>query len=319
MFLSTNAWALLGGFEVQDGYRFLGSLPNDWIDVTNYNAGANNVNAGNGPLTPIPYNTGLWKVLGTGPGSFYINNTDRATYMGSAPPYPATGFKGPQVGSYLIGDHGGGHTGNALAMRNTAPAGSGAMLYDYRLDQYDFGGTAPATVVSGSIDTSFWYWPSDPQQTVVPPQEKFIMSFTDSTGSVGFQWGYARDNQLYWRPGSSGSWNLTGLFSDPVAYDQLKVNIDLTAQTFKIDVFDFSTSLTTTIAPTQALGATMIDYTHIGWSLTDNLQAGPLGWGGKNFFDDFGFKVNPVPEPSAAMVLVAAGAALLLKRPRRRG
>jgi len=317
LFFTSRAMAYLGGFETPDGYRFIGVLPNDWIDVTNYNAGANNVNAGNAPLTPIPFNSGLWKVLGTGPGSFYANSTDRTTYLSSAPPYPATGFKGPVVDAYLIGDHGGGHTGNALAMRNTTPAGTGAMVYDYRQDQYDFGGTAPATVTSGSVDTSFWFWPSDPQQYSGPVQEKFIMSFADTAGNVGFQWGYARDNQMYWRAGNSGSWNLTGLFSDPFAYDQLKVNIDLTSQTFKIDFFDFSTSLTTTLAPTQPLGATMLNYTHIGWSLTDNLLAGPMGWGGKNFFDDFGFKVNPVPEPSTAVVLMGIGAAMLLKRPRR--
>lgn len=321
LLVASPAMAYLGSFESGDGYRFLGPLPNDWIDVTNYNAGAtNDVDASYAPLTPIPFNSGLWKITGPGPGSFYINATDRATYInpGSppAPPYPAGAAKGPIIGAYLIGDHGGGHTGNALAMRNTTPAGSGPMEYDYTIDKFDFGGIVPSTVTAGTIKTSFWFWPSNPEQTVVPPKEKFIMSFGDGT-NIGFQWGYARDNQLYWRPGSSGAWNMTSLFAnDPSQYDKMTMEINLTAQTFKIDFSDTSTSLTTTLAPTQALGAGMSNFTHIGWSLADNLQAGPLGWGGKNFFDDFVFDV-PVPEPSSALAMLAAGALAAIKRPRR--
>jgi hypothetical protein len=314
--LAPPADAYLGGFEQADGYHFIGGLPDNWIDVTHYNAGQHGANAGGGSQVPIPYNTGLWKV-NSQVGAFFPTATLRNFYIGTAPPYPISGSlpPGTTVGAYVIGDHPGGRTGNALGLRNYTPPGTGRIEYDYTLDTYDFGGIAPASVTSGPVQASFWFWPSDPDPPVQPIQEKLIMSYTDSGGNIGFQWGYARDNSVYWRPGSSGAWNPTGVVADNLQYDGVTVDIDLTSQTFGINYFDTSTSTNITIVPgLTPLGASMADFTHIGWSLTDNVLSGPGGWGGKNFFDDFSFKA--VPEPGSVLAASCGLTACLFRRRR---
>ena len=136
------------------------------------------------------------------------------------------------------------------------------------------------------------------------PADKFIMSFADSSGSIGFQWGYLHDNSVVWRQGNSGTWNISPVIADSTGYDGVTVAIDLTAQTFGIRYFDLSTATNIPIAPLGTpLGNPMTDYTHIGWWLTDNLFVGTLG--GKNMFDDFSFSV-PAPEPASSLLLLAA-------------
>jgi hypothetical protein len=294
------------------------------VDVAAYNAGQWGTNAGGGPLpVELTLNTGLWK-LTSAVGTFYPDATTRNTYLGAGPPYPATvPLTSPQVvnsvPAYVIGNHPGGRLGTtALAFRNAINAGYGPITYDYKLDTYDFGGPAPALVTSGTVTTGFYFQPN-PADNIVNSNglsaDKFIMSFTDSTGSVGFQWGYARDNTVQWRQGNSGSWNNSGIISDPTNYNGVTVSLNLSAQTFKIDYYDVSASLTTTIAPAgTALGNSIIDLTHLGWSLTDNLFTGT---GGKNFFDDFSFSA-PVPEPGTLVLLGMGGLGLLVYSWRRR-
>ncbi|MCY2928757.1 MAG: PEP-CTERM sorting domain-containing protein [Planctomycetota bacterium] len=312
---ASPSYALLGGFENADGYVFAySSYFSNWVDVAYYNAGQWGANAGGAPLpVEVNFNTGLWK-LTSSPGSFFDSTATRLTWAGSTAPYPPTtaALQAATIPAYFIGNHFGGRLGTtALALRNATVYGP--ITYDYRLDTYDFGGPAPASVTSGTVRTGFYFQPN-PGDTIVNPNgqspEKFIMSFTDGTGSVGLQWGYARDNSVQWRPGNSGPWTNSGIISDDTNYDGVTVDLNLTTQTFKIDYFDISTATTTTIAPAgTALGNSMSDLTHLGWSLTDNLYSGV---GGKNFFDDFSFRV--VPEPATLSLVVIGGLAALRKR-----
>ena len=309
--------AYLGGFENADGYVFAyTSYFSNWVDVAYYNAGQWGANAGGGPLpVEVNFNTGLWN-LTSSPGSFFPSTATRVTWAGTTAPYPPTtpALQAATVAAYFIGNHFGGRLGTtALALRNATALGP--ITYDYKLDTYDFGGPAPASITSGPVTTGFYFQPNPPDSIVDPngtSPEKVILSFTDSTGSVGLQWAYARDNSVEWRQGNSGPWTNSGIVSDPTNYDGVTVGLDLTAQTFKIDYYDISTATTTTIAPAgTALGNPMADLTHLGWFLTDNLYSGV---GGKNFFDDFSFTLTRVPEPATMSLLAIVGLGALVRR-----
>ena len=344
LFIVAPVHAYLGGFEQADGYVFASTgyynppAFDNWVDVVDYNAGQWGPNAGGGPLpVEIPVNSGLWS-YNSQAGSFYATQALRATWMGPAPLYSATtpAAQAASVATYVIGNHFNGRFGTtALAMRDAVSAGP--LSYDYKLDSFDYGGTTPSTVTSGTVKTNFYFQPNPPDNitavvqnsngtvSIVSP-EKFYMSFTDSTGNIGFQWGYAHDNTVIWRAGSTGSWNYTSIVADCTNYignnpnnnyDGVTAYLNLSTQTFQLDYFDVSANLTTTIAAAgTSLGATMIDQTHLGWWLDDNLTS---GIGGKNFFDDFSFNVpTSSPEPASLAVLGLGGLALIARR-RRHG
>jgi hypothetical protein len=298
----------LAGFEQADGYNInVSSGLLNWCDVSYYNAGANGANSGGGALMSIAPNAGLWKIQSS-PGGFYDTAANRAFYTGTAPPYPSSSSAaGTTYPIYIVGNHFGGRGGTtALALRNDNQ-GTGPIQYDYTLDNFDFNGVAPASVTSGTVTTSFYYCPNpvDPG-----PQDKFIMSFKDSSASTGLQIGYERNNVVQWRAGSSGAWNVTSIVANSTNYDGWNVNVNLSAQTFDLSYYAVATNTTSTIATGVPLGNPMSNLTHIGWWLTDSVSS---GIGGKNFFDDFKFTV---PEPSSATVLMIAGAALLARRRR---
>jgi hypothetical protein len=312
-FAAGRAEAYLGGFEPADGYtinQIPGSPPSDFIDVTYYNAGQWGANAGGGGTVPRPLNdpSNLWQLL-TSPGAYFPNTATRNTYVSSAPPYPPFPSTAG-VPIYAVGNHFMGRTGTCLALRNETFSGYGPMEYDSKLDTFDFGGPAPASVTTGIVSTGFYFCPnpSMPSQPGTQSPQKFIMSFRDSAGATGLQLGYAQDNTVYWRPGSSGAWTYTSTIADSSNYDGFTVNIDLTNDTFELKYFDFSASNTLTFAPAgTALGAPMTDLTHLRWYLTDQVSGGV---GGKNFFDDFSFRVNQVPEPASMMLTVLGGSAV---------
>jgi hypothetical protein len=319
--LTAESHAYLGGFEQADGYLFdIANNPplHNWIDVSYYNAGQSGANAGGGAVTPIVPNSGLWKITGNGPGGFYKDLADRTTYLlsTSPPPYPNPSSSAAPPGgftaAYTVGDHTGGRLGTrALAMRNFNSPGIGPINMDYTIDTFDFGGITPSSVTTGPVGVKFYFWSNDPEANG-KNIDKFVMSFKDSGGTTGFQWGYARDNELQWRAGSTGAWNYTGVYSDNLNYDGMDVKIDLTADTFSMDFYDFTTNTWSNLVPLTAMGGSnaMTDLTHLGWALSDNVNNGV--WAGKNFFDDFQMG-PPVPEPSA-LALIGLGAAGLLRR-----
>lgn len=303
--------AYLGSFEPADGYTLStipGSPPSVFTDVTYYNAGQFGPNAGGGPAAQVPFNTGSWSLLSE-PGAFYATSAIRNAYLGTTPPYPAT--TGPSgIPVYIVGNHFGGRTGfSALALRNDTLAPIGPMEYEYQLDTFDFGGLVPNSVNSGQVSTSFYFCPNPVDQFTT---EKFIMSFVDMSGSIGLQLGYTRDNQVYWRPGSSGTWNYPGITADATNYDGFQVDIDLSAQTFGLSYFDVSTNVTSVLAPNgTALGNPMSNLTNLRWWLDDQTI---LGVGGKNFFDDFSFRVVPEPGTGSLMLLALSGLVCFIRR-----
>jgi hypothetical protein len=322
--LVTPVYAYLGGFEPADGYTIStipqGSSPaSQYVDVTYYNAGQNGANAGGGAVASIATDFGLWS-LKTQPGAYFRTAAKRRFYTPGAPPYsPFPSFSGDDVPAYIIGNHSPGYLSpSALALRNETPLSGGPvggpMEYDYRLDTYDFGGTAPASVTSGVVTTSFRFCPNPTDPVGTPPRDKFIMSFSDG-GNIGLQIGYAGDNIIYWRPGSSGAWNFPGIIANSTNWDQFPVSIDLGADTFGINYTPIATNITATVAPSGTpLGVPMQDLTHLGWWLTDQVTGGT---GGKNFCDAFGFAVPNVPKPSSVLLLTMAACSAWLPRRRR--
>lgn len=300
-----SAQAYLGSFTQADGY--ITTQP--WVDVTYFNSGQFGANAGGGFQQMIAPDTGLWR-LQSNAGAIFTNSAARAAATSGAPPYGS-----PPAGTvpiYIVGDHGPGRTDNSsLAFRNSSPAGTGAALYDYTLDTYDFGGVNPSSVTSGTIKVSFYFQsnPPLPNGTGASAPDKFTMSFKDSVGNIGLQWGYTEDNEVVWRTLATNNWTYTGLYANSNNWDGVVLDLDLTSDTFQLNFFDSATSITTTLAPSgTAMGQAMGDFTHIGWQLEDDTF---LGTGGKNFFDDFGFVV---PAPGAAGLLGLGALAALRRR-----
>lgn len=306
-----SAEARLGSFVPADGYAVQsGDIRGD---VAYYNAGAYGANAGGGSgPTYIPANSGLWSVIGPA-GGYFSNSIDRAAFVAQGVPYSA-GFPNA-IGSYIVGGHSGGRTDNFnLAIRNDIPLGTGPLVHEYELDQYDFG-VAPASVTAGPVSMGFYFCPN-PGDSLNPspsgsPGDKFTLSLKDSLGNVGLEWGYLRDNSVVWRTSPSSPWNSTPFVADQLNWDGLEIDLDLTADTFGIAYYDVSANVWSTLVPAgTAMGQAMQDFTVLGWRLEDGLNAGQ---GGKNFFDDFSFTV--VPEPCGGLV---AGLAVVPWLARRR-
>lgn len=309
---AASALAHLGSFSPADGYNvaiFSGSV--NWSDVSYYNAGEYGANVGNNP-GPIfqPPDTGLWRVTGQ-VGGFFLNSAARTATVGNAPPYPTT-LPGNTFPAYIVGNHfpGRNNDGSNLALRNDTPAGTGPIQYDYSIDTYDTGGPIPSTVTSGVVSQSFYFMPDPgtPPNPGTRARDKFVMSLKDSLNNTGFQWGYADDNEVYWRTNTSGPWNYTGVYATIGDWDGVRMDIDLTNDTFGIDYYDVTSNLWSTMVPAGTpLGTSMLNFTTIGWELADAVTT---GIGGKNFFDDFSFNI---PEPTT-VVLAAFGLLFTLRR-----
>ena len=207
--LTDTAFARLGTFSANDGYQHIISPPStsyNFSDVTYYNAGAYGVNAGGGSgPTFIAPDSGQWRLVSQ-VGAFFSTAAARSAALSGAPPYPLV-YPGTTP-SYMVGAHFPGHNndGHNLAFRNDTPAGTGPAVYEYSLDQYDLGAT-PSTITSGTLETQFYFLPTVavPNYTGSPSIDKFTLSFVDSLGNVGLQWGYARDNEVVWRDSSSNN------------------------------------------------------------------------------------------------------------------
>ncbi|QDU87745.1 hypothetical protein Pla175_11110 [Pirellulimonas nuda] len=303
-FLPPAARAYLGSFTSQDGY----ALPYSNVarDVTYYNAGAYGANAGGGSgPTDIAADSGLWSLVSP-VGAYFSKPADRTTYLSSGTPYAASDPNA--VGVYLIGNHFPGRTGDQanLAFLNTLASGTGPAVYEYALDSFDFGGVSPASVTSGTLDIQFYFCPNpgDAPDPSGANGDKFTLSFQDSASSIGFEWGYLRDNSVVWRTSPSNPWNATAFVADQTNWDGLKIGLDLTNDTFAMDYFDVSASTWTNFVPAGTpLGQAMTNLTGLRWQLEDNIIVG--NYAGKNFFDDFSFGA-PVPEPAGATLAALA-------------
>ena len=327
--LCAPSWAALVSFGPSDGYGFTGASVTG--DVTYYNAGAGPVPA-NGPLPYIAPDSGQWRLL-SGVGGYFANATNRAAMTA------AYGTNGPgsytptllgnltfvppnAVAAYVVGHHPGGRTGgSSLAMRNDTSVGTGEMKYRYELQTADLG-LAPATLTSGLISTEFYFCPNP---AGAPPglglANKFAMSFVDNStlaGLVGLEFGYSYNNTVQWRASSSGAWTNTAQIADASNWDGVRVNIDLDTDMFSIDYFDVSASTPqwNPLVGLTATGGSLANVTRLDWTLQDGVSSGN---GGKNFFDDFRFTTQTVPEPeSLVLALVALAAVGAISRRQKR-
>ncbi|MBS0196421.1 MAG: hypothetical protein JSR77_06660 [Planctomycetes bacterium] len=304
--LTSSASAILNSFTPNDGYQIV----QPWVDVTYFNAGGYGANAGGGSYTHIAPDSGKWKVVGQ-VGGFFTSSAARAAATSGAPPYGVVPSNALPI--YIVGDHGPGRTDNSsLAFRNDSPAGTGAAKYEYSIDTYDTGGVAPSTVTSGTVSTQFYFNPNpaDPPNPGALPRDRFTMSFKDSAGNVGLQWGYRADNEIVWRASASGAWTNTGVYGTSGAWDGVRVSLDLTADTFKIDYYVASSNMwQQLVAGATPMGMAMNNFTTLGWQLEDNIFTGT---GGKNFFDDFSFNI---PAPGTALFGLASLTLLRRRRP----
>ena len=312
---TSAASAHLGSFGPNEGYNLsMFQGPNNWCDVSYYNAGAYGPASGGGSAVAVAPNSGLWKIVSNN-GGFFPTATLRNSYVGGAPAYPSGSLSG-SLPSYIVGAHfnGRNNDGYNLAVRNDTPAGTGAIAYDYSLDTYDTGGPVAATQTAGVV-TYQTYFMSDPDSPPDPTGQhaiKFTMSFMDAAGNIGAQWGYSRDNQIGWRDGPSSSWNWTAWNAGPPDWNGFRVNLDLTSDTFAMDYYDEPSNTWNNIVGTGTpMGTAMTNFTTIRWQLEDNVY---LGVGGKNFFDDSSFG-GFVPAPGSVGLI--AGGLLLASRRRR--
>jgi hypothetical protein len=166
---TTTVEARLGSFTPADGYAVQSSDIRG--DVSYYNSGAYGANAGggSGPTTQTA-DSGLWSVIGPA-GGYFANPVDRAAFIAQGVPYSA-GFANA-IGAYAVGGHFGGRTDNFnLALRNDTPVGTGPMIHDYLLDQYDLG-VAPASITSGPVSMGFHFCPN-PGDSVSPPARRHV-------------------------------------------------------------------------------------------------------------------------------------------------
>jgi hypothetical protein len=304
---ASPASAYLGSFTPADGYQII----QPWVDVSYYNSGQYGANAGGGLAAHVAPDSGLWRVENGFAGGIYSSWASRTAALTSVVgnTYPAVPPAAGGGAQYVVGNHSPGRTDfSALAIRNDTPNNAGPVKYNYTLDTYDFGGAAPASITSGVVSTQF-YFQASPTATVGGagslPRDKFTMSFKDASSTVGLEWGYAEDNEVYWRAGTSGPRTYTGVYVDVSLWDGVRVDIDLSAETFGIDYYDASLALWQSMVPAGTpLAASMNNLTDLGWQLEDNLLQGP--WATKNFFDDFKFVV-PAPGASAVLGLLAVG------------
>jgi len=303
--LAGQAYASLGTFVPANGYQIV----QPWVDVSYFNSGQYG-SSGGGSLSHIPADSGLWKVTGQ-VGGIYATTAARNAAITAGNNYLNPPQAAGNATVYIVGNHSPGRTDNgSLAFRNDTPAGTGAAKYDYTLDIYDSGGVVPSSVTSGLVSAGFYFCPNPADPTSGPPLDKFAMSFKDAANNTGLQWGYAADNEVYWRTNTSGPWTYTGVYANAANWDGVKVTIDLTAGTFGLDYYVVSTNTwQNMVAAGTLLGMPMTNFTTLGWQLEDNVFSGV---GGKNFFDDFSIAI---PSPSAAALLGLGG--LLAARRRR--
>lgn len=310
----TVASAHLGSFGPNEGYNlsmFVGS--NNWCDVTYYNAGQYGPASGGGSAAAIAPDSGLWRLRSQN-GAFFGTTAARNAMVGTAPPYTAAPLVGSTV-SYIVGAHfnGRNNDGYNLALRNDNPAGTGAIEYDYFLDTYDTGGPVAASQSTGVVtyETYFMTDPDSPPNSDGTFSDKFRMSFVDSAGNIGAEWGYSRDNQVAYRDGPSSAWTYTSWNAGPANWNGIRMAMDLSNDTFSFDYYDEASNSWNSIVTGASMGTAMNNFTTIRWRLEDAVN---FGVGGKNFFDDSSFS-GFVPAPGVAGLLL--GGALVSARRRR--
>lgn len=341
---SQDAFAYLGGFEEEDGYRVpmngqilsaymagdaqfylnnnaangftgvvpLGAYPNSFgdgtngPDVTRYNAGqfGTNNSGPGGSAADIADGSGLWQALSGG----------RLHEDATAPYYYGSQYDRNQIVAYRnTMPHSGSQTLNLMASDQS-------LSYRYSMDARDFGGVVPGNTAGLEVQMSFWLKPSDWDD---PDTSNMMgLSLLDAANQPVFEVGYTGDNFLQYRL-TGGAWQTTAYQMGSLGWSQITLALDTLHNTASlgISVFNDGSSLlgsASSVLSSQTLGLSSGAITGLQW----DLRGGTLDNGAVSYihsFDDFSFAitaVTPVPEPGCLVLLLTAVA--LLHAPRRR-
>ena len=289
------AHAYLGGFESGDGYHF-GNPVGTTLggnDVTRYNAGeygTNNGGPGGGPALITP-DSGLWRVIA---GGRLLNRPDDYYVIRHGAP---SGHSSPNVLGMTTG--------------NSSYVGVDTE-YQYDFDARDFDGNLPASLTSSVVAMDFLWCPtnsgiggngstlSDPGATI---------QIQDSAGTNYFEIGsYGASETIAYRI-AGGTWIDAGFDASSVAFDEVGLVFDLLNDTVSFSFYKSITATNYVLLSNAALGSNMDYLGHMGLTMKAENT--------KNYLDDVDFRVNPVPEPSGA-VLALSGLLITLRRNRRR-
>lgn len=296
-----SAFAFLGGFEFDDGYRdFLGR-------VENYNAGQYGANVDpSASYTTIPTNSGAWQKIQGGEYATAHFGRDRL-------------------------QPGGSHNAGPMAMvitTNDAGWNGPAQIFDYKVDSYDMGGTNPSSATSATL--SYWVCPSilfGANNMTSPIYGNSVM-LRDSTGQVIVEIGNRIQNDTYGTHTIAykinGVWTDTAIAAATNYYQQFEVSVDYANDTVSLDLIDggytktplnggsssyVGTGTRTTLINNVSLN-TGIDYLD-----TLRFTSAPGVGNNKQWqLDDFSFAATPVPEPSSLSLLGLAISGLCFRR-----
>ena len=327
------AWAYLGSFEEEDGYRvpgaggignitslnfagdaqfFLNNLPaNGLTGIVAPGAYPNTLGDINHGQDLSRYNAGQYGTNGFGaPGGTAMDIADntgswRALAGGrlnedvGAPFYLGGQFQRDYVAAYAYtGARTGSQVLNLLAYDED-------MRYSYSLDSRDFDGINPVATSDMRIEMSFWTCPTDADDLIASGMNTVAMSFRDSIGQILLDVGYTGDNLLQYRVGGSAVWQTTGISLGTMGWSEIQITVDTHANSLSLAAraySDLNTALepTVTVLTDEAIGFNTDNLTEIQWTATDVD-------GFKNFFDDFNFTLTAVPEPGSAVLVLLAG------------
>lgn len=294
------AHALLGSFEVADGYT--GPFPRD---VWSYDAGQTGA-----LFSPAQYNTGRWKELvGDGVANSGPQYISQHGFVGSAssPPFALavrsiTLNPGINYDMTLSYDVGADDTGVAP---NT-PLQSASITFDI----------CPGLTVktSGGFDTVFNNVPA------------FSLSFGGTDAAPGATIGFTDHNptnnktRLFYYDGTSYVSQVVPWSSH---FDQLRIDIDMVTQTFSLaftpdsnpSTAQFDPGNPTTVIVSAASMTNPISTLEQMYfrAHTDPGDGVTLAGLEKSFLDNFQFTVKPIPEPTS-LALFGLGAVVLTNR-----
>ena len=306
--------AYLGGFEANDNFGGGGYLSFvNWVN--GYNAGEyGSANGGPGgvafnPLQPpkSDFPTGLWDDKNNAFGTY---NANPSVFMGG---YYVTGHGAVPVLGMVP------HSGDQmLALRNTSYATptipAVPLDYRYTLDTRDFynGGNPvkPADTGSKIVDWSVWAGPGP----VTAPNGGVWLSFVDSDGDVGFEFGWDETYELRYRDKSTDGWTKTGyVFGRPwafpfqnVIYDQFHFSLDLENDDWSLDVFSTLKGNAMTFVTDRPFGQKLDNFTNIDFHVSYGNE--------KGFFDDSEFVIRNAQVPERGTFALVGLAGLLLWR-----
>lgn len=286
-------FAYLGGFETGDGYSnssYVGKPSTGGLgdnNVTLYNAGQFGTNNGGpgGSIADIPDESGLWRTIQG--GLLYGGDTNN-NYMVTTTSNVFSGLR-------------------ALDFSTAHVAGTGVdTTYRYSFDSRDLNGTSVASATNGTLIQSFWTCLDHAGGSLGAGVPVTSFGWLNSTGTQLFQVGNDDNMNLIYRFGGTGAWTVTGQTFSTTSYDNLVLQWNLTSGTDTLSASFNGSNLFTG----QAIASS---------SYIKNFEVYQAADTNKSYLDEnsMTFTAAPVPEPSGALLSLAAGLFFILRRRRR--